>query len=117
MIQARFGVFETNSSSTHSMIICTEEEYQKLKDNELYLDEWSDKVITRDDALMRASKDSGYTTEELEKMDSERLSEILHEFSEIVSLYDWREYLDHDYNHFTTPSGDQMVAICAYGHD
>lgn len=117
MIQTRLCVFETNSSSTHSMIICTEEEYKKLRNNELYLDEWGDEIISYEDALKRASRDSGYEIEELEKMNPERLSEILHEFCEIVSLDEWREYLDHDYNRFTTPSGDQMVAICAYGHD
>ena len=25
----RLGTFETNSSSTHSMVICSEEEYEK----------------------------------------------------------------------------------------
>jgi hypothetical protein len=34
----RQGVFETNSSSTHSLTICSCEEYSKWEDGELY---WS----------------------------------------------------------------------------
>ena len=34
----RRGVFETNSSSTHSLTICSNEEYTKWEDGELY---WS----------------------------------------------------------------------------
>lgn len=34
----RCGVFETNSSSTHSVTICSDEEYTKWEDGELY---WS----------------------------------------------------------------------------
>ncbi len=33
MYQIRQGVFETNSSSTHSMCICTEEEFANFKGN------------------------------------------------------------------------------------
>lgn len=31
MKQIRVGVFETNSSSTHSITVCTKEEYEKLE--------------------------------------------------------------------------------------
>lgn len=30
MIQIRSGIFETNSSSVHAMVLCTEEEYWKF---------------------------------------------------------------------------------------
>ena len=38
MKQVRRGVFETNSSSTHSITICTEDEYEKFKRGELMYD-------------------------------------------------------------------------------
>ena len=44
----RANTFETNSSSTHSMIILTEEEYDKLESGELYLND--DEVITKEEA-------------------------------------------------------------------
>ena len=38
MIQIRKNVFETNSSSTHSLVICSKEEWEALKNNELFID-------------------------------------------------------------------------------
>ena len=37
MIQVRYGMFETNSSSTHSIFIVTEEEYENLEKGELLI--------------------------------------------------------------------------------
>lgn len=37
MLQIRRNVFETNSSSTHSITICTSDEYQKWADGEMLL--------------------------------------------------------------------------------
>lgn len=45
----RRGVFETNSSSTHSLTMCTEEEYQKWKDGELYISYWDGNFITKEE--------------------------------------------------------------------
>ena len=36
MYQIRQGVFETNSSSTHSLCICTKKEYEDLPNKEDY---------------------------------------------------------------------------------
>lgn len=33
--QIRFGAFETNSSSTHSLIVCTQQQYLDWKDGKL----------------------------------------------------------------------------------
>ena len=38
MIQVRYGVFETNSSSTHSLIIANDKEYKQLLNGDLLLD-------------------------------------------------------------------------------
>ena len=35
--QTRVGVFETNSSSTHSLTICTEDDFERFKSGELRL--------------------------------------------------------------------------------
>ena len=42
MRQVRRGTFETNSSSTHSLTICTAEEFEKWKCGELLFNRWSD---------------------------------------------------------------------------
>lgn len=45
----RKGVFETNSSSTHSMIMCTGEEYQKFEDGEMLVNVWDGELFSYDD--------------------------------------------------------------------
>lgn len=42
----RLNVFETNSSSCHSLILCSDSEYKLLKAGKLYIDKWSDKLVT-----------------------------------------------------------------------
>ena len=41
MIKIRRNVFETNSSSTHSLTMCTKEDYNKFADYKAYLVDWS----------------------------------------------------------------------------
>lgn len=53
MIKIRYGVFETNSSSVHSLIMCSDNEYQRFVDNELLYDYWDDGLITYNEALDR----------------------------------------------------------------
>lgn len=48
MKQIRYGVFETNSSSTHSLTICSDEEYKKFESGELVCSAWSDKLLPPD---------------------------------------------------------------------
>ena len=45
--QIRRGVFETNSSSTHSLTICTEEEFNKWKNGELLFDKWHAELVKK----------------------------------------------------------------------
>ena len=47
-IQIRRGVFETNSSSTHSLQICTKEEFDQWVDGKLLLDSYDEKFVTAD---------------------------------------------------------------------
>lgn len=49
MIKIRKGTFETNSSSTHTLIICTDEEYKNAKN--LYMDMVSERVFTREEYI------------------------------------------------------------------
>ena len=42
----RRGVFETNSSSTHSLTVCSEDEFEAWKRGELLLDEWNGQFVS-----------------------------------------------------------------------
>lgn len=43
----REGVFESNSSSTHSLCICTKDEFEKWKNGELVYDYDQEKIIPK----------------------------------------------------------------------
>ena len=91
MVTYRFGTFETNSSSTHSMVICSEEEYIKWANGELLASRWEDGFQTKDDLT---EDDYGW-----------------------YDLDVWAGDLECDENSYTSPSGDKIRIICRYGYD
>ena len=120
----RANTFETNSSSTHSMIILTEEEYDKLESGELYLDD-DDKVITKEEAknifLKHMNKDKYMYDDDLSF--EENIKNYLDEFEYYPSEYPqslktWKEgdELESDTNIYISPSGDKLKIICKYGY-
>lgn len=118
----RANTFETNSSSTHSMIILTEEEYDKLESGELYLND--DEVITKEEAknifLKHMNEDKYMYDDDLSF--EENIKNYLDEFEYYPSEYPqsletWKEEdeLESDTNIYISPSGDKLKIICKYG--
>ena len=50
MINIRHGLFETNSSSVHSMTLLTQDEYDKWGSGDYYLDLDEGRVLSREEA-------------------------------------------------------------------
>ena len=105
MRQIRFGTFETNSSSTHSLVIGTPEQIEKWENGELFIYYYDD-----------------YATEFKTKEELDQMAET----EKYFSREDWKngkewdeatEYLDHDSQIITTPGGEQLSIVCAYGRD
>ena len=119
MITIRQNTFETNSSSTHSICICTKDQHNKWVHGELFLNESYDKdsilegkeFITKEEAI-NFLKYYGYFDEE----NKDDLDYQLRD-REIYSYSSWGDYYEHDSTEFTTPSGDEMVAECYYGYN
>ena len=87
----RYGVFETNSSSSHSLCVCTKEEYKDFINGKLVLDTYESELIPRPEDFEKYNV-FGETKEE-------------------------PRYIGYDYApdaklNFTTSSGDEMVAFC-----
>lgn len=93
MISVRKNVFETNSSSTHSLCICTENEYDKFKNGDMMYDDYN---------------------EELQFVSDKELEEDEYRYKSYENMGEWLEFYE---EHFTTPSGDKMVAFGEYGYD
>lgn len=49
MIKIRYGVFETNSSSVHSLILCSDEEYKAFEKHQLYYNRLEHHFMTREE--------------------------------------------------------------------
>lgn len=122
MRQVRRNVFETNSSSTHSLTIMMKSDYQRWEKENLYLfdgyvHEWKldcpvkGYLYTRDDAVAFAKKNQWYDNEE-EFDDS-----VLKSFGFFAWDDEGSEYLESFYEEFTTPSGETIVAFGEYGYD
>ena len=122
----RANTFETNSSSTHSMIILTEEEEQKLDSGELYLStKYNTNLITKEEAykiFLKAMESDNYIQDpeySLEENIKDYLENCDDRYELPCSLDDWtyEDYLVIDSNKYTSPSGDKLVIISKYGND
>lgn len=136
----RSGVFETNSSSTHSLTICTEEEFEKWKNGEMWYDYDNERLlkkeikITIDEEASKAkyiaSHPKGYFYKTWEDLSDEEIkhwheSYLKSEKAKIESNYDYQTY-DQWYYHsdletftqkYTSPSGDKLIAFGKFGYN
>jgi hypothetical protein len=110
--KVRFGVFETNSSSSHSLTMMDKKEFERWKNEGLYI--WKDceesEVLTQEQALG-----------EYEKL-SESERKCYDDFDEWAD-YKLKKYVDEDNDlewfeyYFTTKSGDEIVVFGEYGYE
>lgn len=145
MKQIRKNVFETNSSSTHTLAICTEDEYKDWQDGKLLFNKWNETFvknsinITKQD---RKEAEERYTLykgkyykdwSELTEAEREeytynyiaqqRRQEKSFSFEEDGLTY--QEFmqdcsnggLETETSRYTSPSGDKLVITCAYGYN
>lgn len=111
MRAVRVGVFETNSSSTHSITMCSKEEFDKWKDGELLFDTLDDVFVTEDEAVARIKETYKDITDE--------------GIEDMLGKGDWCTY-DNYFNDYwletftathVTKKGEVIVAFGKYGHD
>lgn len=116
-VQIRRNVFETNSSSVHSITMCSGDEYKKWENGELLFDRWNDELVDANDPKVKEAR--------------EEHKETLEEWGNDPDAYDWDcrymtcdEFWDsysYEYETFkrshTTKSGETIIAFGYYGHD
>lgn len=134
--QIRRGVYETNSSSTHSLTMCSEEEFEQWKKGEVLLETWgSGKFVKRNNL---SDNDKKYAAQDYENHKNEfskdwaELSEsakekyylkyaqendIINEDAKTYEEYMNDSYLETFVNRYTSKSGDRIVAFGRYGYD
>lgn len=116
MIRVRQGVFETNSSSTHSITMCMKSEYELWQKGCLFCDEWGEGLISKEDALKRLQEYGRIKSPD--EISEEELFEKLR-YEGIFTFEDYKssDYLEHYKETFTTPSGETVIAFGRYGYD
>lgn len=133
--QIRRNVFETNSSSTHSLTMCSEEEFEQWKKGEVLFDEDDETFVKANDL---SNKDKEYAAQDYEDNKDEyskdwaELSETAKEryytkYAKENDLIDkdaktYDEYmresdLETFVQRYTSKSGDKIVAFGEYGYD
>ena len=132
--QIRRGVFETNSSSTHSLVMCSEEEYERWKKGELMFDRWKERFVENaelSDEDKRKARNNYNDSKGVYWKDWEQLSEdeinlwykrYAINNNAYSDLQSYNEYWDDcDFETFveyhTTPKGEKIVAFGYYGYD
>lgn len=147
MKQIRKNVFETNSSSTHTLAICTEDEYKDWKDGKLLFNKWHETFVKNSIRITKQDRKEAeeyytrgkgkYYKDWSELTDAER-EEYTYNYiaqqrkQEKNSLFDYEgsgltyqefmqdcntEGLETETSRYTSPSGDKLVITCAYGYN
>lgn len=133
--QIRRGVYETNSSSCHSLTMCSEEEFNRWKDGELLFDTWEE-VFVSANILTKDQKEEAAEDYELNKdeyaKDWNDLSDnakekyytsyakrrnLIKDHYNNYQEYMYEGYLESYEKHYTTSNGEKIVAFGQYGHD
>lgn len=129
IFQIRPNVFETNSSSTHSLNICTEKEYDDWKnDSRIYFCEnvpRDEKQFITEDELKQLLDKWNERFDEEDKLSIDTFFEKNQwgeSAAEDYGVFRFDDYYNHYEDclqtyvqHFTTPSNDEMVAFGYYG--
>ena len=136
MISVRRNVFETNSSSTHSITMCSEDEYNKWRNGELLYKRWEGDFYSKNQIIELAREKK---KEYLKK--KENGETIYHFYEDYINantdedLYkaeysedDDSEYYTYDRfwdeidletyeEEYTTKNGEKVIAFGYYGYD
>ena len=98
--QIRRGVFETNSSSIHSLTMCMDSDFNKWVAGELVWSRWEDELVPITDEIKKSMEE-----DEREYLTYEQFND-----------YDYIDYETFE-DSYTTPNGETVKSFGYYGHD
>lgn len=115
MRQIRSGVFETNSSSVHSLTMCSEEEYKKWENGEVMYWRDADKFAKREQIIEELKISKWY-----DHVNWENKDEVDDVFSD-EGIQTSEDFFDNEYyetfeESYVTPNGEKVIAFGYYGY-
>lgn len=140
MTKVRVNIFETNSSSTHSLCICTVDEFENWKMGKSFFDAEQNKFIGIGEIKSKINKrlSNTYITEQsksklrtiLKMLDLENCDNITTDIANVLSIV-LTDYIDNVYTYdkyfsdtefesfeeeYITPKGEKIIAFGLYGY-
>ena len=123
MKQMRRNVFETNSSSTHSITMCSQDEYERWEKGELYFNRWGEEFKTRDELVEMLKTSTYYSTTELrypnaDWNNTDAVDDIIRDEGWLTEEEYWDDVdMETFCESYITPSGEKVIAFGYYGYD
>lgn len=123
--QIRRGVFETNSSSTHSLTMCSKSEYDEFEKGNMYIEKWGSKLYTKEEMVEKFKQMVDWRTKELKYRDidwdnDEEFNRVLEE-TDYVTYDKYWDTVSEEYETFedsyTSKDGETVIAFGYYGYD
>lgn len=119
--QIRRGVFETNSSSTHTLVLCKPDEYEDFKNGKLYFDVDCERLVTKEEILkehcIKEDDLNEYIYNYNNEYDEDDTSRYAGEpYIKYSNFYDSYQLWGVDYAYFEEEK-DGLVAFGYYGYD
>lgn len=114
----RRGVFETNSSSTHSITMCSKEDYDKWEQGEMLHNDGG--LVTREEAIEELKKNKWFNKNNpnFDFSDGEAVDEALANNDYRTSKQYWDSCdLETFEDTYTTKNGEKIVAFGYFGYD
>lgn len=114
MISLRRNTFETNSSSIHSLTVCSKSNYDSWVDGNMYWDRRNEKLVSKDEVEKKYKEHCDY-----EKAHGNEPDEFEYWAEQ---YYTYEKYQDYIYMetykvNYTSESGDNIVIFGYYGYD
>ena len=118
-IAIRPNTFETNSSSVHSIVIISPEDWNEIRENDM---------VYMSSDYAHFTKGNLYPKDEVVETYQDRERKWGEEEEEsLADLLDWYDawsmdglrasHYEYEVNSLTTPKGENIIALCYFGHD
>ncbi len=110
-VQIRQGVFETNSSSTHSLSIISKEQSDLLDKGELYINGYSLEIVTKEEVDKRWEE---YPKKDIYCHDKEEFREI---YLCALTMDEFEDFCNRNYYEtlWKTSPDNKWVAVSLWG--
>lgn len=123
--QVRRRVFETNSSSVHSLTMCSKSEYDEFEKGNMYIERWGSRIYSKEELIEKFKEMRDWRTKELKYSgvdwnNEEEFNRVLEETDFVTGDKYW-DIVSEEYETFeesyTGKNGESVVAFGYYGHD